>query len=264
MHHHLTVDRDAAQAQLLSKIEWICQTLWLARRSEPELVQFQQERGSTGFPHYILSRAGIVPDKDWATVLYVLPPSLVDHLRPRCFALGPEDYFAACVEVGAEALRRLSPEARPGGLRDLARSSRPDGELPQAWFELPPGEGQHRQLLGAAMTLREARAYAHYRAASEQGLQALGLLMVTHAWEAAPDRASDHRFFRWQDTAVAAERSALVGSGWLRESGALTESGHSRRQAIEAKTDAHTERLLAQLSDVELDQLLQELPTLVE
>lgn len=256
------MDRDTTRAQLLSKIEWICQTLWLARRSEPELVQLQQERGSTGFPHYILSRAGIVPDPDWASVIYVLPPSLVDHLRPRCLALRPNGYFAACQKVGAEALRRLSPEARAGGLCELARSSRPEGELPQAWFELPPGEGEHRQLLWAAMTLREARAYAHYQSAAEQGLQALGLLMVTHPWQDTPDRSPDYRFFRWQDEAVAAERSALVRSGWLHQDGALTDSGRARRQAIEAETDAHTERLLTRLSDADLNQLLQELPTL--
>lgn len=258
------MDQDTARPQLLSKIEWICQTVWLARRSEPEPVQFQRERGSTGLPHYILSRAGIVPDRDWARVIYVLPPSLVDHLRPRCLALGPGEYFAACLEVGAEALRRLSPEARAGGLCDLARSSRPQGELPQAWFELPSGEGEHRQLLWAAMTLREARAYAHYRAASEKGLEPLGLLMVTSAWQEPPDGSVDHRFFRWQAEAVAAEQSALVRSGWLQESGALTESGRSRRLAIEAETDAHTARLLARLSEADLDQLLQELPASVE
>jgi len=258
------VDRDAARVQLISKIEWICHTLWLARRNEPELVQFQQERGSIGFPHYILSRAGMVPDPDWATVIYVLPPSLVDHLRTRCLALGPEEYLAASLEVGSEALRRLSPEARAGGLCGLARSSPPQGELPQAWFELQPGVGEHRQLLWAAMTLREARAYAHYRAASEQGLEPLGLLMVTRAWQETSDPTSDHRFFRWQDDAVAAEQSVLVGNDWLRESGVLTESGRSRRQSIEAETDAHTQRLLAQLSDAELDRLLEELPTPVD
>jgi hypothetical protein len=258
------LERDQARAQLLDKIEWVCQTLWLARRSEPEMVQFQQERGSTGFPHYILSRAGIVPDSDWAAVIYVLPPSLVDHLRPRCLALGPAEYLAASLEVGAQALRRLSPESRAGGLCDLARSAPPEGELPRAWFELPPGEGEHRQLLWAAMTLREARAYVHYRAASEEGLQPLGLLMVTHAWQKTPDRTSNHRFFRWQDEAVAEEQSALVRSGWLHENGSLTESGRSRREAIEAETEAHTERLLAQLSEVDLDRLLQELPSAVE
>jgi hypothetical protein len=166
----------------------------LAQRSEPELLQFQQERGSTGFPHYILSRAGIVPDRDWAAVIYVLPPSLVDHLRPRCLALEPADYFMAALGVGATALQRLNPGAQAGGLRNLAQSSRPQGELPLAWFELAPGEGEHRQLLWAAMTLREARAYAHYAAASVEGLEPLGLLMVTQAWQGNGDRPPDYRF----------------------------------------------------------------------
>ncbi|MGA8207387.1 MAG: hypothetical protein WB801_03970 [Candidatus Dormiibacterota bacterium] len=254
------MDRDAARVQLRLSIEWICQTLWLALRSEPELLQFQEERGSTGFPHYILSRAGIVPDHDWATVIYVLPPTLVDHLRPRCLALGPSDYLMASLAVGADALRRLTPDAQADGLRDLAHSSRPHGELAEAWFELAPGAGEHRQLLWAAMTLREARAFAHYQAASGEGLEPLGLLMVTRAWQGPVDPTSDHRFFRWQDGDVAAEESRLVGSGWMDESGELTPSGRSRRLAIELKTDAHTDRLLAQLSDRELEQMLQELP----
>jgi hypothetical protein len=257
----LTEDRGLARLQFLRSIEWMCQTLWLTQRSELELVQFQQERGSTGFCHYILSRAGIVPDPDWATVIYVLPPSLVDHLRSRCLALGPADYCKASLEVGAEALRRLSPDARAGGLRDLAHSSRPQGELAQAWFELATEDGEHRQLLWAAMTLREARAYAHYQAASDQGLEPLGLLMVTRAWQGSADRTSDHRFFRWQDEDVAAAQSQLVRSGWMEESGELSPSGRSRRQAVELKTNAHTDRLLAPLSDMELEQVLRELPT---
>ena len=256
------MDRDAARSQLLLSIEWICHALWLAQRSEPELVQFQQERGSTGFPHYIVSRAGIVPDPDWATVIYVLPPSLVDHLRPRCLALGPADYLMASLEIGAQALRRLIPDARAGDLRDLAQSSRPEGELPQAWFDLSLGKGEHYQLLWAAMTLREARAYAHYQAASDQSLEPLALLMVTRAWQGTADRPSDYRFFRWQDENVAAEKSGLVRSGWLEETGELSTAGRSRRRAIELKTDAHTDQLLSQLSDTELEQLLQGLPTL--
>lgn len=191
----------------------------------------------------------------------MLPPSLVDHLRPRCLALEPADYFRAALGVGATALQRLNPGAQARGLRDLAQSSRPQGELPLAWFELGPGEGEHRQLLWAAMTLREARADAHYRAGSVEGLEPLGLLMVTSAWQGTADRASDYRFFRWQDEDIAAEQSSLVGSGWLEESGELSASGRSRRQAIELQTNAHTDRLLAQLSDTELERMLQELPT---
>jgi hypothetical protein len=56
----------------------------------------------------------------------------------------------------------------------------------------------------------------------------------------------------------------LVRGGWLDESGALTASGRARRQAIEVKTDAHTERLLAAVSDSELDKMVRDLPALVD
>ncbi|MGC1185150.1 MAG: hypothetical protein WBA31_08380, partial [Candidatus Dormiibacterota bacterium] len=99
------MNRAEARDRLGESLEWICHTLWLAQRREPELLQLQEERGSTGFPHYIVSRAGNVPDQDWAQAIYVMPPSLVDHLRPRCLALQPASYLEAALDAGAAALR---------------------------------------------------------------------------------------------------------------------------------------------------------------
>ncbi|HVB14194.1 MAG TPA: hypothetical protein VNH38_05490 [Candidatus Dormibacteraeota bacterium] len=245
--------------RLLLSVEWICHTLWLAQRREPELVQLQEERGSTGFPHYILSRAGNLPDVDWASALYVMPPSLVDHLRPRCLVLEPGSYFVAAMEAGATALRRLRPNANGGALGELARASRPDGQLPLAWWELPPGQDPHRELLWAAMTLREGRAFAHYQAATAQGLQPLELLLLTAVWQ-GHDGVAAQRFFRWGDDEAAAARASLRAGGWLNEQGGLSAAGRARREALESRTDDHSERLLDSLSDRQLAQLVSELP----
>jgi hypothetical protein len=253
------VNREAARTRFRLAIDWVCHTLWLAQRHEPELVQFQAERGSTGFAHYIVSRAGILPDADWLAALYVLPPLLVDHLRQRCLELEPASYLPAALDAGASALRRLCPETSGVDLAELARASRPEGALPQAWFELPSGSDRHRELLWAAMTLREARAYVHYQAATAEGLQPLELLLVSAIWQGS-DAAPVQRLFRWGDEEVAAAQVALQAGGWLSEQGEMTPVGRSRRDAIEAQTDAHTERLLAPLSDAELEQLTVGLP----
>jgi len=253
------VTRPEARARLLLAVEWICHTLWLAQRREPELLQLQEERGSTGFPHYILSRAGNVPDADWAAALYVMPPSLVEHLRPRCVALEPASYLLVALEAGAAALRRLHPEANGLALGQLARASRPPGQLPQAWWELPPGEDPHRALLWAAMTLREGRAYAHYQAAESQGLRPLELLVLTAIWQGT-DAVPVQRLFRWGDDEVGAARESLGAGGWLTGDGALSAAGRARREAMEAETEAYSDHLLEPLSDRQLELLATTLP----
>lgn len=253
------MNRRESRARLLLSIEWICHTLWLAQRREPELLQLQEERGSTGFPHYILSRAGNVPDADWAAAIYVMPPSLVDHLRPRCLALEPAAYLRAALEAGGAALRRLHPEADGHALGELARTSRPEGRLPQAWWGLTPGDGPHQELLWAAMTLREGRAHAHYRAAEAEGLQPLELLVLSAAWTGV-EVDPLQRLFRWGDAQVEVARESLRVGGWLDEKGGLSPTGRQRRDAIEARTEAHTDGCMGILSDRELERLAAQLP----
>ena len=251
--------RAQSRERLRLSLEWVCNTLWLAQRREPELVQLQEERGSTGFPHYILSRAGTVPDADWAAAIYVMPPSLVEHLRQRCVALEPGSYLLAALEAGAAALRRLHPEANGLTLGQLARASRPAGQLPRAWWELPPGEDPHRALLWAAMTLREGRAYAHYQSAESHGLRPLELLLLTATWQVT-DNLSVQRLFRWGDDEVGAARESLGARGWLAGDGTISSSGRATREAIEAATEAYWDHLLEPLSDQHLELLAQALP----
>lgn len=253
------MNRAEARERLGSSLEWICNTLWLAQRREPELVQLQEDRGSTGFPHYILSRAGNIPGQDWVEALYVMPPSLVEHLRPRCLGLEPAQYLEAALDAGAAALRRLHPHAQGTALAELARSSQPDGELPRAWLEMPSDGDPHRDLLWAAMTLREARAYVHYQAARAAGLQPLELLVLSAIWQ-GDDSTPIQRLFRWGDDELVAARESLGENGWLEEDGLLTPAGEERRDAIEARTVANTDRLLSHLSDAHLTELAAQLP----
>ncbi|MGC1185636.1 MAG: hypothetical protein WBA31_10885, partial [Candidatus Dormiibacterota bacterium] len=145
------------------------------------------------------------------------------------------------------------------GLAGLARSATPDGELPRAWFGLDPGADPHRQLLWAAMTLRECRAYVHYQAARAAGLEPVQLLVLTASWQ-EDDSSPAQRLYHWRDEDVESARQDLGEGGWLDEDGLLTPAGEERRDAIEARTVAHTDRLLSHLSDLEVSELAAGLP----
>ncbi len=249
--------RQRAKAELVAGIDWICHVLWLVRRREPEVLQFQTERGTTGYPHYILSRAGLLPDSEWVETLYVLPPGLVDHLRQRCLALEPPTYLRAALAVGGSALGRISPQPPSPALLELSRGAATEGRLPSAWAALPASGDPHQDWLQAAMVLREGRAFAHYRAASEQGLRPVELLHLSALWHGF-DPLQVQRLFRWSEEDVAQARESLRARGWLDPTGGLTGEGRSRRDAIEARTDRWTEDLLSGCTDAELERLARE------
>jgi hypothetical protein len=244
---------------MVGSLDWVCHRLWSRSGGEPELLQLQSKRGSIGFPHYIVSRVGMLPASDWAPALYVLPPSLVAHLQPKCMALDPPDYLLAALEAGGSALRRLRPGAQERGLVELALTAHFDGELPRAWAALLRTGDPHRDLLWAAMTVREARAHAHYQAAFAAELGPLPLLLLTGAWK-GENLAKVETLFRWSDAEIEAGLAALRESGWLGEGQGLTGSGRALREEIEARTEAHTRQLLSELSDKRLEQLVEELP----
>ncbi|MGH7667793.1 MAG: helix-turn-helix domain-containing protein [Candidatus Dormibacteria bacterium] len=251
--------RETAGRRLVAAVEWTCQTLWLAQRREPELVALQEERGSLGYPHYILSRAGNLPDRDWAAALYVMPEPLVEHLRARCLALDPPSYLVASQAAGSLALRRLAPGAGARVLAALARDADLEGPLARAWQTFEAAADPHSQLLWAAMTLREGRAFAHYQAARSADLDPIELLVLTATWRDG-ETSSLRRLFRWDDAQLEPGRAGLERRGWLNPEGSLTEVGRTERESLEAATSAHTDRLIAGLSGAELEELLAELP----
>lgn len=249
--------RRRAVADLRAGVEWICHTLWLVRHREPEMVEFQTQQGSLGYPHYILSRAGMIPDSSWVEALYVMPPSLVDHLRQRCLDLGPGSYLAAALAVGGQALRRLCPDPPSSALGQLSLRQPSEGLLPQAWASLPASGDPHQNWLQAAMVLREGRAWAHYRAATKRGLKPAELLQLTTLWDVS-EPLQPLSLFRWSEAEQAEAQRSLKARGWLEGATGLSQEGRRQRDAIESETNHWTERLLGGCSDAELGRLAAE------
>ncbi len=250
--------RDPLLEQLLRSLEWTCHTLWLVDRREPELLELHEQRGSTGFPHYILSRAGMLPASEWSDALFVLPGDLVERMRERCLALGPQEYLDLALDAGSRALRRLRPEEPGPELWRLSRSAGGGGGLPQAWVGQPATKDAHRDFLQAAMAVREGRALAHYRAASSRELKPPELLELT-ARQPGGDRGLPQRLYRWSDDDVAQAEAALRGRGLLAADGEASKRGQALWADLEAETDRWSRELLAPCSAQELQALGQTL-----
>ncbi|MGA7361829.1 MAG: hypothetical protein WCB86_10910 [Candidatus Dormiibacterota bacterium] len=123
----------------------------------------------------------------------------------------------------------------------------------------PQPDDPQEELLWAALTLREGRTHAHYRAAEEVELVPLELLAPTALWTNT-DVVAIQRRFRWPNDELDSARGSLRSGGWLDRQGGLSASGRARRDALEAETKAHTDRVLEPLTDGQLEQLAAELP----
>ncbi len=217
--------------------------LWLFQRQEPEVVELVEARGSQGFPHYLTSRLGVLPEERWAAAVYIAPESLVQHLLPRCRELDPPAYLEASLDAAGRALRRLHPALPPTGLRELVEAAAPEAELPSAWAALPRSGNPHQDAIRDAMVLREERAEGHYQAAREQGLDPLPLLVLTALWRGQP-QDSIGRNFKWTQEAIEVAAGSLAERGWVGREGELTAPGIAVREEIERATDQLAERPL--------------------
>ncbi len=234
---------EEAAAACVPAQESLAHILWL--RDEPEMVALATERGTRGWGHYVVSRAGWLPTEAWEAALYVLPAELVSKMAGRFGALGPA-YVAEALDAAGAALRRQHPAPPPPALAELAGRVAPTRPLSQAWAAARVGD-PHADAVRAVMVLREERAAGHYAAAGRAGLDPLGLLIVSEAFHGAgPGRGP--AFFRWDQDLVAGARERLRESGWLDAAGRLTPDGGRRREAIERDTEAHAAQPFSALS----------------
>ena len=253
---------DSSQLETVSAAtDRICHLIWLFQRREPEVVALVERQHSMGFPHYLTSRLGVVEPSRWGAVVYIAPPSLVDHLLPRCIALDPPSYVGASLEAAGAALLRLLGAPPPRGLAEVADEVDPTGPLSAAWAALPRVGDPHRDAIRDAMVIREERAQGHYLAASELGMSPLELLILTSQWRGhRADWISKN--FKWSEQEVANGVASLAARGWLHGDALLTELGREVRDKIEVRTEELAGRPLAKIPDSNRRPLVAGLDTL--
>ena len=229
--------------ELAAATDRVCRLLWVLRSTEPEILELIERRGSQGYVHYLTSRLGLLPESRWAAVVRVVPPSLVDHLLPRCRELDPRRYVEEALAAAAAALRRRHPEPLPEGMSRLVRGE-VQGELGAAFAAVfRTGDGA-RDFLLDSMALREERSHLHFQAGEEAGWSDLQLMLVNAAWRGSlPLKVAAQ--FRWPEEAAQAELVALADRGLMDQDGALTQKGREEREALEQDTDLRVAAALA-------------------
>jgi len=254
---------ELAQLRLISAAsDSLSHLRFLVKREEPEVLALVQRRGSTGLPHYLTSRLGVLPEERWADAVYVLPESLMAELLPRCRELDPPAYVEASLEAAGRALRRLHPAPLPTGLRELAEAVSPEGDLPAAWATWPRSGDSHRDAIRDAMVLREERAYGHYRAAREQGLSPLQLLVLSARWRGQRmDAVSPN--YPWSPGEIEEATDGLRERGWANAGAGLTEAGIVAREAIEQATNRFALESLRKLPELQRERAVASLSGLV-
>ena len=229
--------------ELAAATDRVCLLLWALRSAEPEILELIDRRGSHGYAHYLTSRLGLLPESRWAAVVRIVPPSLVEHLLPRCQELGPSAYVQETLEAASAALRRRYPEPLPQGMGRLVRGE-VQGELGAAFAALPRTGDQQRDFLLDSMALREERSYLHFQAGEEAGWSDLQLMLVTAAWRGrSPLKVAAQ--FRWPDDAAQSELEGLAARGLMDLDGGLTTKGREERDRLESETDSRVAAALA-------------------
>lgn len=234
---------ERALRELAAATDRVCLLLWVLRSAEPEILELIERRHSQGYVHYLTSRLGLLPESRWAAVVRIVPPSLVEHLLPRCRELGPSGYVQEALAAASAALKRRHPDPLPQGLGRLVLGG-VEGELGAAFAALPrTGDQQHDFLLDS-MALREERSYLHFQAGAEAGWSDLQLMLVTAAWRGrSPLKVAAQ--FRWPDDDAQSELEGLAARGLMDADGGLTAKGREERERLESETDSRVAAALA-------------------
>ncbi len=229
--------------ELAAATDRVCRLLWVLRAAEPEILELIERRESQGYVHYLTSRLGLLPEPRWPAVVRIVPPSLVDHLLPRCRELDPRRYVEEALAAASAALKRRHPDPLPEGMSRLVRGE-VQGELGAAFAAVPRTGERPLDFLLDSMALREERSHLHFQAGEEAGWSDLQLMLVNAAWRGgSPLKVAAQ--FRWAEEAAQAELVALADRGLMDRDGALTPKGREEREALERETDSRVAAALA-------------------
>ncbi len=229
--------------ELAAAADRVCRLLWVLRSAEPEILELIERRGSHGYVHYLTSRLGLLPESRWAAVVRIVPPSLVEHLLPRCRELEPSRYVEEALGAASAALKRRHPDPLPFGMERLGRGE-VQGELGAAFAAVPRTGDRQRDFLLDSMALREERSHLHFRSGEEAGWSDLQLMLVTAAFRSrSPLKVAAQ--FRWPEEEAESELAALADLGLMDGEGGLTPKGREAREALERETDSRVAAALA-------------------
>ena len=212
----------------------------------PEAEAAYAALGLEGRQGYFASRSaamGAVPAEVVIATFFNFCPALVRRAIPSSWEVAsPEAVLEARLSAADAALRRMCDDPAAEAV-ELARAAaeraaeRPEGRALFAAHTSLPWPDEPRLALWMAITwLREFRGDGHVAALTMAGLTGCEAL-VLHAASGdvpAPVLQSSRA---WDDDSWSAAVSSLAGRGWLDESGALTDEGGARRDAIERRTD---------------------------
>ena len=201
---------------------------------------------------YFVSRSapmGAVSPEVTIATFYNFEPTMVRRAMDGAWDTArPELVVAARAKAASAALLRIIGEdaATSAEMREavaLARRAtegcRPEGRplyAGHAQWAWPGDDEPHLQLWHAITLLREFRGDGHIAALTAAGVDGCEAL-ICHAASgdiAAPLLQSSRG---WSDDAWAAATDRLSTRGWLDDTGAFTDAGRTRRQAVEDATD---------------------------
>ncbi|MGC8474342.1 MAG: helix-turn-helix domain-containing protein [Candidatus Dormibacteria bacterium] len=253
---------ERALRELAGVTNRVCLLLWVLRSAEPEILELIERHHSQGYVHYLTSRLGLLPESRWAAVVRIVPPSLVEHLLPRCRELGPSGYVQEALAAASAALGRRHPDPLPPGMERLAHGE-VQGELGAAFAALPRTGDRQLDFLLDSMALREERSHLHFQAGEEAGWSDLDLMLVTAAWQGrSPLKVAAQ--FRWPDDAAQSALEGLAARGLMDLEGGLTAQGREERDRLERETDLRVAAALAGRGVTDASDLISQVATVLQ
>jgi hypothetical protein len=240
-----TVDVNATTRELWLAVEPIHAVIYFV----PDVYDALAEAGTKGFwMGYFGHRAapmGPVSAGVVEATFFNFAPEKVRRAVPDVWNhVSPDELCRVRREASARLLARLTADL-PGTvvagaverLEAVAAAADTAGRpLAAANQQLPPATDLHERLWQATTTIREHRGDGHVALLVANGLDGLEV----HVLQAATGVVPRERLLAargWTDDEWDAAAARLVERGWLEPSGALTEQGRARRQAIEDATD---------------------------
>ena len=227
----------------------------------PEAASAYANLGLTPGPQqYFANRLAVlgpVGPTTASAVLYGFNPAYVAEAVPAIWTVAkPDDVCNSRQNAAYACLTRILPDLAHSGLTvevaalarrlvmELDFAASPVGA---ACLDQPYPENPVSALWHSCTVLREHRGDTHWRVTASHGIDPVEC-HILHAADGAMPEDLLQRVSGWDDEAWRRAKERLASRGLVRLDGdmvQLTPDGHTTKRAIEAATDAHVERAIA-------------------